>query len=120
MFAIVFLIISTGGIATYARGRGGNPFLWGSLSVAGFVLIQLAGGTILRLLGVSPDTADAQWVLLAVAFAWVGVIALLTRFLLGMGRPKPSGMWSCPGCKYLNQHYAVVCEACAKPYAEKA
>jgi hypothetical protein len=46
-------------------------------------------------------------------------MAFCTRFLLGIGRAKPSGMWSCPNCKYLNQHYAVVCEACSQPYAAK-
>jgi hypothetical protein len=118
VFAIVLLIISTGGIAAYARGRGGNPYLWGTLSVAGFLLIQLGGAVILGLLGIVPD-ADSHWVILALSFAWVGVMAFCTRFLLGIGRAKPSGMWSCPNCKYLNQHYAVVCEACSQPYAAK-
>jgi len=119
MFPIVFLIISTGGIAAYARGRGGNPYLWGTLSVAGYLLIQLGGAMILGLLHIAPD-AESQWVLLAFSFGWVGIIALCTRFLLGIGRAKPSGMWSCPNCKYLNQHYAVVCEACRQPYATKS
>jgi hypothetical protein len=35
MLTILFLIITTGGIAAYARARGGNPYLWGALSVVG-------------------------------------------------------------------------------------
>ena len=119
MLQIIFLIVSTGAIAAYARTRGGNPWLWGTLSVAGFLLIQFFGVILLRALGIAVD-ADAGWVLLAISFAWVGIIALCSRFLLGMGRLKPGGMWSCASCNYLNQHYAVICEACSKPYAPKA
>jgi hypothetical protein len=52
------------------------------------------------------------------SYVWVGVIAVCTRFLIGMSREKPGGMWSCPNCKYLNQHYAVVCEACQQPFGK--
>jgi hypothetical protein len=37
---------------------------------------------------------------------------------LGRSLEKPSGMWSCKNCKYLNQHYSVICEACQQPYAK--
>src|SRR5215475_6158988 len=118
MLIIVFLLLSTGAIAAYARSRGGNPFVWGAISVAGFLLIQFAGGYILGLLHIAAD-GDSSWLLVAISVGWVGIIAFCTRFLLGAGRPKPSGMWSCPNCKYLNQHYAVVCEPCSRPYASK-
>lgn len=118
MLAIIFLIITTGGIAAYARARGGNPYLWGTVSVVGFVAFQLFGGFLLALFHIPLD-ADSGWILLGLSFAWVGIVAIFTRFLLGMGRAKPSGMWSCPNCRYLNQPYAVVCEACSAPYVEK-
>lgn len=119
MFEIIALIVTTGGIAAYARARGGNPWLWGSLSVAGHLLIQFAGGMILGTLGYARNQ-DAIWILVVVSWVWIGVIALCTRFLLGIRREKPSGMWSCPNCKYLNQHYAVICEACQQPYGKSA
>ena len=119
MFEIIALIVTTGGIAAYARGRGGNPWLWGSLSVVGHLLIQFVGGMILGALGYARNQ-DTIWILVVVSWVWIGVIALCTRFLLGIRREKPSGMWSCPNCKYLNQHYAVICEACQQPYGKPA
>jgi len=35
---IFLLIVTTGGIAAYARGRGGNPWVWGTLSVVGLLI----------------------------------------------------------------------------------
>jgi hypothetical protein len=118
MLLIVFLIVSTGAISAYARSRGGKPYLWGTLSVAGCLLIQFGGGFILAALHIPLD-ADAPWIILGMSCGWVGLMALCTRFLIGMNRPRPSGMWSCPNCSFLNQHYAVVCEACSQPYAQK-
>jgi hypothetical protein len=117
MFEIVLLIVAAGGIAAYARGRGGNPIVWGSLGVGGYIFIEYLGPVIMASLG-RPLDADSRLYLLVVAAAWLGVIAFCARFLLGRTREKPSGMWSCPNCKNLNQQYAVVCEACQQPYAK--
>jgi len=119
MFEIIALIATTGGIAAYARARGGNPWLWGSLSVVGHLFIQFVGGMILGVLGYARNQ-DTIWILVVISWAWIGVIALCARFLLGIRLEKPSGMWSCPNCKYLNQHYAVICEACQRPYGKSA
>ena len=119
MFEIVLLIVATGGIAAFARGRGGNPFVWGSLAVAGYVVINYIVPVIMISIG-RPLDSDSRIVLFFVAAAWVGVVAFCARFLLGRNREKPSGMWSCPNCKYLNQQFAVICEACKQPYASKA
>jgi hypothetical protein len=119
MLEIVLLIITTGGIAAYARARGGNPWLWGSLSVVGHLLISFAGGVLFKATG-DGRNEDVAWALIIASWAWVGIIALCTRFLLGMGREKPTGVWSCPSCKYLNQQYAVICEACQQPYGKSA
>ena len=117
MFEIVLLIAAAGGIAAYARGRGANPFVWGSLGVGGYVVIEYAGPVIMASLGRPLDSDSRMW-LIVVAAAWVGMVAFCARFLLGRTREKPPGMWSCPNCKYLNQQYAVVCEACRQPYAK--
>jgi hypothetical protein len=117
MVEILFLILSTGGIAAFARGRGGNPWLWGTLSVAGHLLIQFLGGIIIGYYRIPADS-DAQLILTVASYAWVGVVAFCTRFVLGSGREKPSGRWSCSNCRYLNQHYAVICEACQQPYGK--
>ncbi len=118
MFEIVLLIVAAGGIAAYARGRGGNPIAWGSFGVGGYVIIEYLGPVIMASLG-RPLDSDSRLYLLVVAAAWLGIVAFCARFPLGSAREKPSGMWSCPNCKYLNQQYAVVCEACSQPYAPK-
>jgi nitrate/nitrite transporter NarK len=117
MFEIVLLIAAAGGIAAYARGRGGNPYLWGSIGVCGYVLIEYFGPAVMASLGRPLDPDSRMW-LIVVAAAWVGIVAFCARFLLGHSREKPSGMWSCANCKYLNQQYAVICEACQQPYAK--
>jgi hypothetical protein len=117
MVEIIFLISSTCGIAAYARGRGGNPLLWGAISVTGYLLILFAGGLVIGILRV-PAESDARLLPLGASLAWVGIIAFCARFLLGAGRKKPSGMWACPNCKYLNRHYAVICEACKHAYGQ--
>jgi hypothetical protein len=119
MLQIFVLILTTGGIAAYARGRGGNPWLWGSLSVVGHLAIQFLGGFALGLLGRSRDENALLLVVIA-SWAWIGIIAFCARFLLGRKMEKPDGMWSCKNCKYLNQRYAVMCEACREPYGKKA
>jgi len=117
MLEIFFLIISTGAIAAYARGRGGKPWVWGTISVLGYLLVLYLGALINGILRVPPES-DARLLPLGAALAWVGIIAFCARFLLGAGRKKPSGMWVCPNCKYLNQHYGVICEACKHAYGQ--
>lgn len=36
MLEIALLIAATAGIAAFARGRGGKPWLWGTLTVVGY------------------------------------------------------------------------------------
>jgi hypothetical protein len=116
MFLIIFLIIATGGISAYARGRGGNPLVWGGIAVGGYVLAVLV---VPATFGVSPDSDERYW-FMAGGLAWMGAVAFCARFLLGRSRMKSSRMWTCPNCKYLNQHYAVICEACKHPFGEPA
>jgi hypothetical protein len=122
MLEIVLLIVVTGGIASYARGRGGKPWLWGALTVVGYFLVPFLVAFFAVVFGVNPKIVkdDAQIWFFISAIAWVAILAFCARFLLGRNYAKPGGMWSCPNCKYLNQHYSVICEACRQPYASKA
>jgi len=117
MFEIVLLILAAGGIGAYARGRGGNPIVWSTLGIGGYVVIAYLGPVIAASFGRPVDPDSRIWLVLG-GGAWLGVISFCARFLLGRSLEKPSGMWSCSNCKYLNQHYAVICEACKQPYAK--
>jgi hypothetical protein len=122
MLEIILLILVTGGIAGFARGRGGKPWLWGTLTVVGYFLVPLLVSMLAVLVGANPRTVQENRYLLfyVSALAWVGVLAFCARFLLGRGYAKPDGMWACKNCNYLDKQYAVICEACRQPYASKA
>lgn len=121
MFEILLLIVVTGGIAAFACGRGGKPWLWGTLTVAGYILVPFLVTLVAVVFGADPKGVkeNAQLWFFVSAIAWVAVLAFCARFLLGRGYAKPDGMWSCSNCKYLNQRYAVVCEASKQPYVSK-
>lgn len=122
MGEILLLILTTGGITAFARGRGGKPWLWGTLTVVGYFLVPFVVTIIAILLGADPRSVQENkyvW-FYASAIVWVAILAFCARFLLGRGYAKPDGMWSCKNCSYLNKQYAVVCEACRQPYASKA
>jgi len=122
MFEIVLLIAATAGIAAFARGRGGKPWLWGALTVIGYFLVPFFVTFFAVLFGADPKEVkqDAQFWFFISAVTWVALLAFCARFLLGHSYAKPGGLWSCPNCKYLNKPYAVICEACRQPYASKA
>ena len=117
MFEIILLVAAASGIAAYARGRGGNTYVWGGLGVAGYIFIAYVLPMILASLH-RPLAPDAGVWLFVASLAWLGVVAFCARFLLGRSREKPPGMWSCPDCTYLNKQYSVFCEACKRPYAK--
>jgi phosphotransferase system glucose/maltose/N-acetylglucosamine-specific IIC component len=120
VFEIILLIAATAGITSLARGRGGNPWLWGTLTVVGYFLVPGLIGFLWHVLKPAPMSRDdAQLLFFIVAIAWVAVLAFCARFILGAKYAKPEGMWSCPHCSYLNQPYAVICEACRQPYGTK-
>ncbi len=54
MFEIVLLIVATGGIAAFARGRGGKPWLWGTLTVVGYFLVPFLVSFLAVALGADP------------------------------------------------------------------
>jgi hypothetical protein len=63
---------------------------------------------------------DAQLLAFCSSILWVAILALCSRFLLGRNLANAGGMWCCPNCKYLNQPYAVICEACRQQYSAKS
>ena len=122
MLEIALLIAATAGIAAFARGRGGKPWLWGTLTVVGYFLVPFLVSFFAAAFGANPLVIkeNGQLLFFISAVSWVAAVAFCARFLLGRGYEKPSGMWSCPNCKYLNKQYAVVCEACRQPYGKSA
>ena len=90
--------------------------------MVGYFLVPMLVSTLATLLGVLPKgkSDDAQILYFVTSLAWVAALAFCARFLLGREFAKPGGMWSCPNCRYLNQPYAVICEACRQPYAPKS
>jgi len=122
MFEIILLIVVTGGIASFARARGGKPWLWGTLTVAGYFLVPLLVVFFAAMFGADPKAlrVDSPLWFFVSAVAWVAVLGFCARFLLGRNYAKPDGMWSCSNGTYLNQRYAVSCEASKQPYASKA
>ena len=121
MLEIILLIVVTGGIASFARAHGGKPWLWGTLTVAGYFLVPFLVVFFAAMFGAGPKAlrVDSQLWFFVSAAAWVAVLGFCARFLLGRSYAKPDGLWSCSDCKYLNQRYAVICEASKQPYASK-
>lgn len=116
MFEIVALILSISAIAGFARTRGGSSLLWGGVALGGYLLLLFG---VAFALAFAKRGTDSILPSLA-AWAWIGLVALWTRFGIGAGRAKPDGMWVCHNCKFLNQHYAVICEACQQPFEKQA
>lgn len=121
MFEIILLIVATGGIASFARARGGRPWLWGTLTMAGYFLVPFLVVFFAAMFGADPKALreDSQLWFFVAAVTGVAVLGFCARFLLGRNYAKPDGMWSWSNCKYLNQPYAVLSEACKQPYASK-
>jgi|SRR5882762_7877837 len=80
MFEIVLLIVAAGGIAAYARGRGGNPIVWGGLGVGGYAFLNYVLPVILIYLH-RPLNSDSRMWLFMVAAAWVGIVGRYRGFL---------------------------------------
>ena len=109
MLEIIGLLLGSGAIAGFARGRGASPVLAVITALAGFFVILLLGGALVV-------TPDARLAVRLCAWAWVGAVALFVRFVVGAGRAKPDGTWICANCHYTNGRHAVLCEACKEPW----
>lgn len=105
-------LAAVGLVASFARKRGGPPWLYGGIAVLGFVLLRLA------FLTIRPFGAEDFAFAVATGWTWVALVALYSRFILGAKRAKPFGSWSCPNCHILNARNAVVCDACGRAWDE--
>jgi len=122
LFEILLLIAAVTAIVSYARARGGNPWVWGVLAGVGYLVVPIVVVFVAAITGVyrHPTREQSQFWFFVVAIAWIALLAFCARFLLGLKRSRPGGMWSCPHCKYLSQPCAVICEACRQPYGTNA
>jgi len=116
------LAAATTAIVSFARGRGGNPWLWGASTVVGYFLAPFAARYRAVAVGMAPavNSDDAQLLAFCSSILWVAILAFCSRFLLGRNLANAGGMWCCPNCKYLNQPYAVICDACRQQYSVKS
>jgi hypothetical protein len=111
MLEIFALIGSIGGIAALARGRGGTPWIWGTVAFVGYLLTAFCTGFILALLHMGQP-----FVPMVAAWLWIGGVALFLRFGLGRKHAQPESDWFCANCKTLNKKRAVLCEACKQTW----
>lgn len=109
MLEIIGLMLAVGGIAGFSRGRGASPAVTVSAALLGFLAIFLAGAFL-------ASSEDGRFAAHLGAWAWVGAVALFVRFVVGSGRPSPTGMWICSNCRYTNDQHSNLCEACQQPW----
>ncbi len=76
MLVIILLIAATGGIVAFARGRGGKPWLWGTLTIVGFFLVPNLVTFFAVILGADANNirANSQLWFFVSAVAWVAVL----------------------------------------------
>ena len=106
MFEILVLVVVCSGIASLARGRGGNPVMFGVAAAVSYVIG----------VAISRRYFAGDVISFVLPWALVGLVALQVRFILGAGRAKPDSMWSCPDCNMVNESSYVVCQACSRPW----
>jgi hypothetical protein len=109
MFEIIGLLIAVPAIISLARGRGASPLLAATIAVAGWAFIRFFGAFLL-------PSGEIRVLLVVFAWAWIGLVALFLRFVVGASRAKADSRWNCSSCRYLNNASSVVCEACQQPY----
>jgi hypothetical protein len=84
MFVILLTCVMLG-VASDARARGGNPWLWGAAAAVGFVFLPILGGLIYRSPGNCFQGNGVFWTYMG-AFLWMLIVALCARFRLGTRR----------------------------------
>ena len=115
---LVAVIAATSAIAALAKARGAEPFFWAGVTLIGAPFFSLLVLFLVEYLGGYPSIVNAEstFYLIVSAGVWFALVALFVRFWVGHRRPNPHAMWSCPNCRYLNQHYSLVCEACNQAF----
>ena len=109
MIEIIALVAAMAALARFARGRGVRPAVAISIAVVGYLAILLVGKSLV-------STRNGWWLVVACAWAWVGLVVAYVRFIVGANRAKPDRDWVCKECMYPNGQHAVVCEGCQQPW----
>jgi hypothetical protein len=114
------LVLALVGIVRMARTRGASSWLYGLLAGVGWFVLGILVANLLALLGfVAPAgnlTFGATLVATVIPWLWVGLVGLYVRFGVGRGVESPSGSWSCPSCRSINQSYALKCDSCGEAF----
>ena len=120
---VTLLLVATSvSIAGFARARGENALFWGGMCAFGFLLMPTLVAFVVVPMFLEPAAARELrpfWFFVS-AVVWVTFLVVWIRFLAGRKRVHPKGMWSCPHCNYLNREYALICEACERPYTKSS
>jgi len=129
MIEVFGLVLLVAGIVRMARTRGASPWVYGLLAAGGWIAVRLLLPRVPAVLGLrygtDGDGADGLMlfaVMLTTAvlsWLWAGGVALYVRFGVGRNDESPSGSWSCPNCRSLNQGYALKCDSCGQPFAHE-
>ena len=76
MFEIFLLVIGTGAIASFARGRGASPKVWGAVAVVGYILVAILSPLAMRALGLKEPGLLNQGRPVSLLISWMrGAIA---------------------------------------------
>ena len=121
-FELIFagLFVAIAAISSFARARGGSASYCGGITALGCVLLTLFVFLFAGRIDPDPSTRNetAMYCFLGLAGAWLALATVYVWIFVGRNRVKPSGMWSCPNCKYLNKEYALICEACGQSFQQ--
>ena len=125
MIGLFVLILALVGIVRMARTRGASPWLYGLVAGLGWLVMSFVAGAVVAavfiVFGYEPEDGRVLFgVQLAggvAAWLWVGGVALYVRYRVGRGVEGPSGSWSCPNCRSINQSYALKCDTCGEAFS---
>ena len=127
MMQIFVLVLAIGWIARIARTRDVSPWLFGSVTVLGFLVIPVVVAALVAALFIGQRGATsvrgvnglaAGLLIEGARWLWVGAIALYVSKVPGREKTQPAGRSSCRGCGWLNDAASLKCDACGNPYNE--
>ena len=102
---VLFACLAVGGVAVFARKRGVPALPAGLAAAAAWVPIGV-------LIVSDALTPGERQLAVAVACAWIGLVAAGIWFVSGAPRPVPAWPWACPQCRYANSRDVLECESC--------
>jgi uncharacterized membrane protein (UPF0136 family) len=102
---IILACLAVGGVVAFARRRGVPALPAGLAAAAAWVPIGvlMASGSL---------TPGERQLAVAVAAAWIVLVAAGIWFVSGAPRPVPTWPWACPECRYANSRDVLECESC--------